>query len=72
MFKIMKGYKIFVFTPSGESLKKTLLHTQGPFILQILDPPLHMHNITLCKEHNICIHYACGIAWVWICRKLLH
>ena len=24
MFKIMKGYKIFAFTPSGKSLKKTL------------------------------------------------
>ena len=25
MFKIMKGYKIFAFTPSGKSLRKTLL-----------------------------------------------
>ena len=25
MFKIMKGYKIFDFTPSGKSLKKTLV-----------------------------------------------
>ena len=25
MFKIMKGYKIFAFTPSGKSLKKTLM-----------------------------------------------
>ena len=24
MFKIMKGYKIFAFTPPGKSLKKTL------------------------------------------------
>ena len=25
MFKIMKGYKNFDFTPSGKSLKKTLM-----------------------------------------------
>ena len=29
MFKIMKGYKMFDFTPSGKSLKKTLLHMTG-------------------------------------------
>ena len=32
MFKIMKGYKIFDFTPSGKSLKKTLVCTE----LQVL------------------------------------
>ena len=26
MFKIMKGYKNFAFTPSGKSLKKILVH----------------------------------------------
>ena len=26
MFQIMKGYKIFAFTPSGNSLKKTLIY----------------------------------------------
>ena len=28
MFKIMKGYKIFAFTPSEKSLKKTLISTE--------------------------------------------
>ena len=28
MFKIMKGYKNFDFTPSGKSLKKTLLQSR--------------------------------------------
>ena len=28
MFKIMKGYKIFDFTPSGKGLKKTLVYSQ--------------------------------------------
>ena len=31
MFKIMKGYKMFAFTPSGKSLKKTLVHTDSSF-----------------------------------------
>ena len=34
MFKIMKGYKIFAFTPSGKSLKKTLLHIEGALYAQ--------------------------------------
>ena len=31
MFKIMKGYKNLDFTPSGKSLKKTLMGKHNPF-----------------------------------------
>ena len=50
MFKIMKEYKIFAFTPSGKSLKKTLWYT----ILQI---QLTQYQLKETKDREISNRY---------------